>query len=133
MLLATSMAMAVDKKGTIEELKQRVEKADPKDKVELAVAIVERQFDAADTAYGAGNTDEAEKELADVAQYGELAANEAANTGKRMKQTEIALRKVEDRLDNLAKSVDIEARPPVRETLTRIEKARNALLLRMFK
>ena len=133
-VLSGTMATAVDKKGTIEELKARIEQTKKaKDRVELAVEIVERQFDSADKAYGAGNNDEGQKELADVEKYGVMAADESSKSGERMKQTEIALRKVEERLDNLAHSVDIDARPPVRNTLNLIDKARNALLLHMFK
>ncbi|MGH9524899.1 MAG: hypothetical protein ACRD3E_20430 [Terriglobales bacterium] len=132
--LTAMTALAVDKKGTVEELKQRLENTTKaKDRVELAMAIVERQFDSADQAYGAGKTDDGQKEIADVEKYGVLAANESSKSGQRMKQTEIALRKVEDRLDNLARSVDIDSRPPVRDTLNQIDKARSALLLHMFK
>lgn len=133
-LLAATMSAAVDKKGTIDELKARIKATvKEKDRIELAVEIVERQYEAADKAYAAGSTDEGQKEIADVSEYGVLAATESAHSGDRMKQTEIALRKIEDRLDNLAKSVDLDYRPPVRDALNRIEKARNALLLRMFK
>lgn len=133
-LLTAMMANAVDKKGTIDELKARIKATSKeKDRIELAVEIVERQYEAADKAYNAGSTDEGQKEISDVAEFGVMAANESAHSGDRMKQTEIALRKIEDRLDNLAKSVDLDYRPPVREAFNQIEKARNALLLRMFK
>ena len=133
-LFSAVMAPAVNKKGTIPELKERLEKTTkPKDRVELAMVIVERQYDAADKAYAAGKTDEGQKDLADVEQYGVLAAQEAAKSRERMKKTEIALRKIEDRLDNLAKSVDLDYRAAVRDTLNKLEKARNALLMKMFK
>ena len=133
-VLAAIAATAVDKKGTIEELKERLENTTKaKDRVELAVVIAERQFESADQAYGAGKIEEGQKEIADVEKYGVLAANESSKSRQRMKQTEIALRKVEDRLDNLAHSVDIDSRPPVSDALSRIDKARSALLLHMFK
>jgi hypothetical protein len=132
-LMTAMAALAVDKKGTIEELKERFENSHGKDRVELGVVIAQRQIDAAEKAYNAGDTDTGQRDVVDVAQYGIAAANEAVSTGKRMKDTEIDLRKVSERLDNLARSVDIDARPPVQEAQKRLEAARNNLLTRMFK
>jgi hypothetical protein len=86
-----------------------------------------------DDAFSAGNTEEAQVALADVIEYGVRAARESTNTGKRMKQTEIALRKIADRLDGIGKSVDVDSRPPVVEGVKKLEAARNDLLFRMFK
>ncbi len=77
--------------------------------------------------------DAAQAALTDVVEYGVRAAKEATNTGKRMKQTEIALRKISDRLDAIAKSVDVDTRPPVKDAIQKLEAARNDLLFRMFK
>ena len=132
-LMTAMVALAVNKKGTLVELKERFENSHGKDRVELGVVIAQRQIDAAEKAYNAGDTDAGQKDAADVAQYGIAAANEAVSTGKRMKDTEIDLRKISERLDNLARSVDIDARPPVQEAQKRLEAARNNLLMRMFK
>ena len=126
-------AVAVDKHGTIEELKARLEKADAKDRIELAVVIAQRQMEAAEKAYNAGDADAGQKSIADVSQYGAMAATEAAESGKRMKHTEIDLRRISERLDNLARSVDVDARAPVRAAYNKLEAARNKLLMRMFR
>ena len=133
LLLITLAAAASDKKDTLEQLKARAETAGGKHEIALSVEIAERQLKATDDAYSAGNVDQAQAALADVVEYGVRAASEATNTGKRMKQTEIALRKISDRLDNIAKSVDLDSRPPVEEARRKLEGARNDLLFRMFK
>ena len=133
LLLAATLAGAVDKKGTVEELKARFESASPKDQVELGVVIAERQLAVCQEEYGAGMNDKARAALEDVQTYGVRAAKLAASTGKHMKKTEITLRKISDRLDEMAKSLDLELRPPVQEAHKQLEIARNDLLLRMFK
>ena len=134
LLISAAMAAAtVDKKDTLEQLKSRADSADGKQQIELATEIAERQLKATDEAYNAGNIDQAQAALADVVEYGVRAARQATNTGKRMKQTEIALRKISDRLDSIAKSVEVDSRPPVEEARRKLEGARNDLLFRMFK
>lgn len=132
-VLVATMTVAVDKKGTIEELKERLKNANPKDRVELAVVITQRQIEAAEKAYNDGDVDAGQKDIGDVAEYGVMAATEAADSGKKMKHTEIDLRKVSEKLDNLARSVDLDSRPPVRDAYNKLEAARNKLLMRMFK
>src|SRR4051812_17879281 len=111
LLLSAVAAQAADKKDTLEQLKTRAETAAGKHEIELATEIAERQLKTTDDAYTAGNIDQAQTALADVVEYGVRAAKEATSTGKRMKQTEIALRKISDRLDAIGKSVDLDSRP----------------------
>ncbi len=133
LIVLATLATALDKKDTLEQLKARAETAAGKHEIELATEIAERQLKATDDAYSAGNVDQAQVALGDVVEYGVRAAKEATNTGKRMKQTEIALRKISDRLDEISKSVDVDSRPPVKEAIRKLEAARNDLLFRMFK
>jgi hypothetical protein len=132
-LLAVALGAAADKKGTLEQLKARAETAEGKHQIELMTEIAERQLKVTDEAYSAGNVDQAQAALADVVDFGVRAAKEATNTGKRMKQTEIALRKIADRLDGIGKSLEVDSRPPVVDAVGKLEAARNDLLFRMFK
>ena len=131
MIAITSVAS--EKKETLEQLKARAQSAEGKHEIELATEIAERQVKATDEAYSAGNVEQAQAALTDVVEYGVRAAKEATNTGKRMKQTEIALRKISDRLDSIGKSIDVDSRPPVEDARRKLEAARNDLLFRMFK
>jgi hypothetical protein len=132
-LIAAAASFASDKNETLEQLKARAESAEGKHQIELLTEIAEHQSKAADEAYNAGNVEQARAAIDDVADYGVRAAKEATNTGKRMKQTEISLRKIADRLDTISKSVDVDERPPVKEAIKKLEAARNDLLFRMFK
>ncbi len=126
-------AFASDKNATLDQLKAKAETTEGKHQIELLTEIAERQLKAADEAYTAGNVDQGQTALKDVVEYGVRAAQEATSTGKRMKQTEISLRKIADRLDNIGKSVDFDTRPPLVDAVKKLEAARNDLLFRMFK
>ena len=132
MVLASAAALA-DTQESVESLKARADHAHPKDRVELYTRIAERQLNAFDKAYNGGTVKEAQEALADVVTYGVKAAAVSGETGKRMKQTEIAMRKMSGRLEAIRKTLDVDDRPPVAEAIQKLEAARNELLNRMFR
>ncbi len=127
-----SIAAWADKRESIDALKARAEKANPKQQVQIYTEIAERQLDALDKAYNGGTVQEAQAALADVVDYGVKAAQVSAQSGKRMKHTEIAMRRMSGRLEAIRKSLDVDDRPPVADAIQKLETARTALLNRMF-
>ncbi len=125
-------ALAWAEKESVDALKARAEKSHPKEQVELYTEIAERQLDALDKAYNGGTVQQAQSALADVVQYGVKAADLSGETRKKMKHTEIALRKMTGRLENIRKTLDVDDRPPVAEAIQKLEAARTELLNRMF-
>ncbi len=130
-LALLSVAASADKES-IDSLKARAERASAKEQVELYTQIAERQVDALDKAYNGGTVQEAQFALADVVTYGVKAADLSGQTGKKMKHTEIALRKMSGRLESIRKSLDVDDRPPVADAIQKLETARTELLNRMF-
>jgi response regulator RpfG family c-di-GMP phosphodiesterase len=132
-VLLSALAWASDKQESIESLKARADLAQPKDQVELFTRIAERQLDSLDRAYNGGTVREAQAALADVVNYGVKAAKISSETGKRMKQTEIAMRKIAGRLEAIRKTLEVDERPPLADAVQRLETARSELLNRMFR
>jgi hypothetical protein len=132
-VLLSALAWASDKLESIEALKARADQAQPKDQVELFTHIAERQLDSLDKAYNGGTVREAQAALADVVAYGVKAAQVSGATGKRMKQTEIAIRKISGRLEAIRKTLDVDDRPPLADVIQKLETARAELLNRMFR
>ena len=132
-VLLSALACASDKLESIEALKARADQARPKDQVELFIHIAERQLDSLDKAYNGGTVRESQVALADVVNYGVKAAQVSSATGKRMKQTEIALRKISSRLEAIRKTLDLDDRPPLAHGNQKLETARSELLNRMFR
>jgi len=132
-VLLSALAWASGQQESIEALKARADQAPPKDQVELFTHIAERQLDSLDKAYNGGTVREAQAALADVVTYGVKAAQVSSATGKRMKQTEIAMRKISSRLEAIRKTLDVDDRPPLADAIQKIEAARTELLNRMFR
>ncbi|MGZ4826569.1 MAG: hypothetical protein ACXVY9_04330 [Terriglobales bacterium] len=132
-VLLAAVAWASDKQESVDSLKARLAKTPPKEQVELLLRITERQVEAMDKAFTEGNIEVAQAALADVEKYGVEAANTSAQSGKRMKQTEIALRKMTLRMESIRKTLEVDDRPPVAEAIQKIENARSELLNRMFR
>jgi hypothetical protein len=130
LLSATALA---ERPESVDSLKARASSAHPKDQVELFTRIAELQVDGLDKAFNGGTVKEAQEALADVVNYGVKAAEVSGDTGKRMKQTEIAMRKMSARLEAIRKTLDLDDRPPVAEAIQKLEAARNELLNRMFR
>lgn len=131
-IVATSLLAFARKPQTIEELKVRLQSADSKKQVELYMDIAKLQIDAADEAYNS-NIDHAKQLLEDGIQSAEQAGQGALETGKHMKKTEIGLRKLEKRLEDIRRSWSVEDREPIQPGIKRIESARSKLLDRMFR
>ena len=132
-VLLSVLAWASGQQESIEALKARADQAQPKDQVDLFTHIAERQLDALDKAYNGGTVREAQAALADVVTYGVKAAQISSATGKRMKQTEIAMRKISGRLEAIRKTLDLDDRPLLAAAVQKLDTARNELLNRMFR
>ena len=63
----------------------------------------------------------------------DVQANISAESGKRQKDAEIAVRRLSFRLNEIAKDVDLDERPAIKEAIGRLDKAHDDLLAHMFK
>ena len=132
LLLAATAALAKNEES-LAELKQQAESAREGKQVELLLKIAQMQLQATDAAYTAGNTDQAQQNLRDVVSYASRAAQVAIDTGKKMKQAEINVRKISARLQDIARSLSFDDRAPVNAAVDTLEKSRTDLLARMFR
>lgn len=126
-------AAAVASEKTLPQLKAEVETAKQKDQPKLYAAIAELEMEQAEHLFNSGDVQKGHAAISDTTADSENAAKAAIESRKRMKQTEIALRKISERMDDLARSVDFESRGPIKSAVERIEQARSSLLNAMFK
>jgi len=134
LLVVLSLPAFARKPESVDELKARAAAArEPKQQVDLFIKITERQLQAADNAYSSGDIPQARAALDDVVEYGVKAAQTSVASGKKMKHTEIALRKVSARLEDIRKTLNVDDRPPVAAAVDKLEQARTDLLSRMFR
>jgi hypothetical protein len=117
---------------TLDELKARVPNASIADRPVLCIHIAERQLDAADRFYVAGDSGQAQAALADVVAFSELARDYSIRSRKHEKQSEIAIRKMARKLSDMKHTVSHDDQEQVQTTLDRLQRIRDDLLAAMF-
>ncbi|SRR5581483_241272 len=120
------------KEDSLEQLKARLETASPDKRISIALEIAKRQLDAADKLYTDGKPEDARVAINDVVSFCEKAGETATQTGKKLKQSEISVRKMAHRLTDLKRSVNFEDQQPIQDAADRLEHVRTELLTRMF-
>jgi hypothetical protein len=120
------------KDAPLEELKARAESAKPDERASLCIQIAERQVEAADKFYTDGKLDQAQAAIHDVVAYSQKAANAAGQTGHKLKNTEIALRKMAHRLIDIKRTLAFDNQAAVQDAADTLEKLRTDVLNRMF-
>jgi len=130
-VLAGSLANARTE-PTVEELKARISSANVADKAKICVEIAEKQLTAADKLYAADDMEKAQSSLTDVVAFSELARDYSLQSHKHQKQTEIAIRTMTRKLNDLLHVVGREEQGPVKEAIKHLERVRDDLLAAMF-
>jgi len=131
--VASLSATAAGKYETIEALKARAASAQGGKQAELFAKVAERQLEIMATAFEQNNFSQAQSALADIVDYSVKAAETSQTTGKQMKKTEISLRQIGARLDDIRKTLSIDDRPALAAAIEKLERARTQLLHHMFK
>ena len=117
---------------TAAALKARADAAQGGERAPLSLEYAHQQLEEANTLYTQGDVEKAEAAVQEVVDYSHKAADAASTSGKRLKQTEIDLRKLEHRMRDIGQSLNIDDRPPVEKAVQELEQVRADLLARMF-
>ena len=132
LVLVVGLTAFARKEETLEQLKARVDSAAPEQRVGLCLEIAERQVVAADKLYTDGKSDEARAAVGEVVTYSEKARDASTQTGKKLKNAEISVRKMVSKLRDIKRTLNFEDQPPVQEAIDQLERVRSDLLARMF-
>ena len=130
-LLAAGGAFARQEE-TLVQLNARAQSAKPDDRVMIYLEIAHRRLEEAERLYTAGQVEQARAAVEDVAAYSEKARDTAIESGKKLKHTEIEVRKMAAKLRDMMRGLNFEDQPPVQAAIQRLEDVRTALLERMF-
>ena len=120
------------KEDSLDQLKERVDSAKMEDRPVICIEIARRQLAEADRLYTAGQVDQARADVQDVAKYAEKARDAAIDSSKKLKHTEIEVRKMTARLRDMMRSLNFEDQAPVQAVIDRLESVRTSLLTHMF-
>jgi hypothetical protein len=130
--LLAPYALGRSKEPTVDELKARVVTVSVADRPALCIHISERQLDAAGKFYEAGEDQNAQTALADVVAYSQSAGEYAIQSRKREKQSEIAIRKMVRKLDDLKHTLTHDEQGQIQNAMDRLQRVRDDLLAAMF-
>lgn len=128
-----SMIVAAAREETLAELKARAESARPEDRAPLCIQIAHLQLRNADKLYNEGNVEQARAAVDDIVTYSEKAKDSATQSKKHLKNVEIAVRKMADKLRDIRRTLNLEDQPPVDAAVKRLEDIRTTLLDAMFR
>jgi hypothetical protein len=130
--LAATASWAIPNQPSVDELKSRLSNARPEDRGNIALQIAERQVAEADKLYTDGKIEEAQAAVQDVVSYSSQAGDAVSQSGRRVKNTEISLRKMARRLTDIKHTLSSDNQPPVQAAIDSLEKIRTDLLNHMF-
>jgi hypothetical protein len=130
--LALACSYGAGKDETADQLKARFASARPEDRADLAIRIAQYQLHIADKLYSDGRADQARTAVEDIVTYSEKARDTVTQTRKRLKDVEIDVRKIADKLRDIKRTLAFEDQPPVQQAIDRLEDIRTTLLKEMF-
>jgi hypothetical protein len=132
LLLLACALPALARQETVDELKAKLASAKESDQPKLCLEIARLQLDATEKAYREAQLPQAQALLKEVVDYAEKAGDAARHSHKHIKKTEIEVRKMSRRLQDLKPTVDVDNRQPVQDAVNHLEHVRTQLLMQMF-
>jgi hypothetical protein len=130
--LIAPCALRGRERPSVEELKGRLASAGMADRPPLCIQISELHLEEADRLYVAGDSEKAQAVLSDVVTYAELARDSAIQSHKHEKASEIAIRKMARKLNDVKHTVSHDDQEQIQTTINRLQSIRDDLLAAMF-
>jgi hypothetical protein len=131
-VLLVLAAGASAREKSLDQLISEANSAPLKSQPKLYTRIAERQLRDADRLYRKGQLAEARAAAKDVGTYSGKASEAAISSGKDLKHTEIAIRKMADKLQDIQRNLAFNERAPLQDVIDKLESMRTQLLTRMF-
>jgi len=125
-------ALAMKKDESLDQLIARAESARLEDRPALYLEIARQKAEGVDKLYNAGNAEAGKTGLQDVVSFSRKATNTSIQTGKKMKNVEIGLRKMAEKFRDVKRTVAFEDQAPIQKTVDQLEQMRTDLLSAMF-
>ncbi len=124
--------IAAKEPETLEQLKARADAATGERRPALCMEVAQREVESADQTFIAGDAEKAHAMLKEAIEYAGKARDSALEQPTKIKNTEIALRKLEQRLNGIRRTLALEDQPDVQSAADRVAAMRKQLLDHMF-
>lgn len=130
-LMATLWAFAYAE-DSVAELVAQADAAPVDKQPELYIRAAQHQLKNANSLYDAGKSEEAAAAVKDISTYSGKATDAAAKSSKRLKKTEIDVRKMAEKLRDIKRTLNFDDQQSVQEAIEHLETFRTRLLAQMF-
>jgi hypothetical protein len=130
LLLFLAMAAAADDRN-VDQLKAEAERPGP-DQAKACAEVAERLVSVADKLFTDGESVKAQAAVQEILQYAQRARDLAIRNRKKMKETEIHLRRSRRALDDMRRTLAAEDRPQVEAVEKKLEQFGEDILEAMF-
>jgi hypothetical protein len=130
LLMLTGIALAGAE--TAPQLKAKADAAHGGDQAKLCLEYARLRLESSNALFTDGQVDKAQAEIREVVDYSRKGADAASTSGKQLKETEIKLRKLSERMHDIGESLAFEDRPPVHQAVEEIEQIRTDLMVKMW-
>jgi len=117
---------------TLGELKAKAAKASGGEQAILCSRVAREDVELANQHFTDGKVAEGHAAVRDAVAYAEKARDAARNSKKKLKQTEMAIRKTARRLNDIGKTLAIDDRPAVEQAVKELQQIQDQLLEAMF-
>ena len=131
-VLLVASLLAFGRQETLEELMASADAAPTEKQADLCVKVADRELKLSVAAYEGNKPDQGRSALDQIVKYSDKAHAAAIHTGKKLKHTEIGLRKISERLRDLKLNANIDDQPAIQAAIDKLESFRTELLHSMF-
>ncbi len=125
-------AIAAKEPETLEQLKARADAARGERRPLLCMEVAQREIEAADQLFISGEAEKGHAMILEALDYAGKARDSALEQPTRMKSTEIALRKAEQRLNAIRRTLAVEDQADLQTAADQVAAMRKQLLDHMF-
>ena len=132
LLIGIFCGSAFSQKESVAQLVDRAKTAPVDRQPEIYIRAAEQQLKIVIQLYNEGKADDARAGLNDVIAYADYATDTAIKSRKHVKNIEIELRKMAEKLRDLKRTLNFEDQPPVQTAMDHLENLRTNLLALMF-
>lgn len=134
-LICTSLSASTqaDNQTALAALQTRAEQAESRDRCFLYTKLVSRLTDLAGRQFNSGDSAHASETLKQVQRYAQEIQSGIGDDTKRLKDSELILRRTTFRLQELLHDASFEDRPALESTIKQLDQIRTQLLTRVFK
>jgi hypothetical protein len=131
-ILAVCALSFSKKEDSLEQLMAKADTASGGEQADLCMEVAERELKLTTNSYKANAPEDARASLQQIVKYSDKARTAAIQSGKKMKHTEIKIRRISERLRDLKFNVEADDQPGIQTAIDKLEDFRTEILKNMF-